>query len=241
MRACKVDERQLGEWIDAATGTIRYMGPGLTEGVAEKLIAAEKRTGQRNHVLIELDDEMDRSGFGQTAAIRKLQEGGVRIQCPHGLRIAAFACPGVAAIWSPIAERVDSVDRVAINGVWMEGPERDALRRWLSRTMGVPATETKGGDSLDRERTPPAGWMTRRSKVLTSCPKTLLRKSRMRMWPIWTRKLLRRSKRTSLSILPGISAGNGRQRYIRAMLGSSSCMCRALGWLKGRPSRFPRN
>lgn len=151
MRACKVDERQLGEWIDAATGTIRYLGPGLAEAVAEKLVAAERRTGQRNHVVVELDDEMDRSGFGQTSAIRKLKEAGVRIQRPHGLRIAALACPGIAVVWSPIAERVDSVDRVAINGVWMEGSERDALRRWMSRAMGEQGTDTVNDDVLDLE------------------------------------------------------------------------------------------
>ncbi len=46
MKACKVDEQQLAEWIDGASGAIRYLGPAITERLAQKILAAEKRTGQ---------------------------------------------------------------------------------------------------------------------------------------------------------------------------------------------------
>ena len=146
MKACKVDERQLAEWIDGATGAIRYLGPAITEDVARRILAAEKRTGQRNHVVIELDDEMDRSGYGQTAAVRILHEGGAMLHRRHGLRVAALTAPGLGVVWSPIAQRVDPIDRVSVNGIWMEGSEQRELQQWIGRMMGdqAPSEPTRG-------------------------------------------------------------------------------------------------
>ena len=129
MKACKVDEEQLAAWIDGATGTIRYLGPAITEKLARKILAAEKRTGAHNHVVIDLDDEVDRSGYGQTAGVRILPDDGT-IQHLSGLRVAAITMPGIGAVWSPIAERVDPIERVSVNGIWMEGDELCELRRW---------------------------------------------------------------------------------------------------------------
>lgn len=141
MQACKVDEEQLAEWIDGSTGAIRYLGPAITERLAQKILSAERRTGQRNHVVIELDDEVDRSGYGQTAGVRILHDDGTTIQHQAGLRIAAFTAPGIGAVWSPIAERIDPIERVLVNGIWMEGAELDQLRRWMGRLMGEQQLE----------------------------------------------------------------------------------------------------
>ena len=141
MKACKVDEEQLAAWIDGATGTIRYLGPAITERLAQKILAAEKRTGERNHVVIELDDEVDRSGYGQTAGVRILHDDGTTIQHRAGLRVAAITAPGIGAVWSPIAERVDPIERVSVNGIWMEGVELGELRRWMGRMMGNQGPE----------------------------------------------------------------------------------------------------
>ena len=141
MKACKVDEEQLAAWIDGASGAIRYLGPAITERLAQKILAAEKRTGERNHVVIELDDEMDRSGYGQTASVRILHDDGTTIQHRSGLRVAAFTAPGIGAVWSPIAERVDPIERVSVNGIWMEGAELRELRRWMGRMMGKQVAE----------------------------------------------------------------------------------------------------
>ncbi len=136
MKACKVDEYQLAEWIDGSTGAIRYLGPAITERLAQKILAAGKRTGERNHVVIELDDEVDRSGYGQTAGVRILHDDVTTIQHQPGLRIAAFTAPGIGAVWSPIAERIDPIERVSVNGIWMEGVELGEFRRWMGRMMG---------------------------------------------------------------------------------------------------------
>ena len=146
MKACKVDEKQLAEWIDSATGAIRYLGPAITEKLARKILVAEKRTGQCNHVVIELDDEMDRSGYGQTAAARLLHEGGAMLHHRCGLRVAALTAPGLGIVWSPIAERVDPIDRVSVNGIWMEGTEQRELLRWIGRMMGEQATSAPARD-----------------------------------------------------------------------------------------------
>lgn len=150
MKACKVDEEQLAAWIDGATGTIQYLGPAITQRLAHKILAAEKRTGEQSQVVIQLDDEMDRSGYGQTVGIRTLHDDGAYIQHRDGLRIAAFTAPGIGVVWSPIAERVDPIDRVSVNGIWMEGGELHALWRWMNRMMGMQGPEetaTRGAGS----------------------------------------------------------------------------------------------
>ena len=151
MKACKVDEERLAEWIDGATGAIRYLGPAVTERLAQKLLAAEKRTGERNHVVIDLDDEMDRCGYGQTAGVRTLHDEGASIRRRTGLRIAALSAPGIGVVWSPIAERVDPIDSVSVNGIWMEGSEQRALLCWISRMMGEPETSLSVPDLGGRD------------------------------------------------------------------------------------------
>ena len=160
MKACKVDEAQLTEWIDGAMGSIRYLGPAITPELARRILAAEKRTGQRNHVVMELDDEMDRSGYGQTAAVRVLHDGGATLHRRPGLRVAALTAPGLGVVWSPIAQRVDPIDRVSVNGIWMEGSEQRELLRWIGRMMGEQATSesTRGPGPQD---TPALGSLTR--------------------------------------------------------------------------------
>ena len=153
MKACKVDEEKLAGWIDGATGAIRYLGPALTEKLAQKILAAEKRTGERCHVVIDLDDEMDRCGYGQTAGVRTLHNERAPIHRQSGLRIGALSAPGIGVVWSPIAERVDPIDRVSVNGIWMEGPEQRELLRWISRMMGEQETSQSVSD-LDRRDMP---------------------------------------------------------------------------------------
>ena len=46
----------------------------------------------------------------------------------------------ISVVWSPIAERVDAIDSVSVNGIWMEGPEQRELLRWISRMMGEQET-----------------------------------------------------------------------------------------------------
>ena len=91
--------------------------------------------------MIELDDEVDRSGYGQTAGVRLLHDDGTTIHHRAGLRVAAITAPGIGAVWSPIAERVDPTERVLVNGIWMEGIELRELRRWMGRMMGKQEPE----------------------------------------------------------------------------------------------------
>ena len=60
---------QLAAWIDGTTGTSSISGSGNhVERLAQTDLSRQKSlTGERNHVVIDLDDEMDRSGYGQTA------------------------------------------------------------------------------------------------------------------------------------------------------------------------------
>ena len=102
-------------------------------------------------MVIDLDDEMDRCGYGQTAGIRMLQDEGATIVGRTGLRIAALSAPGIGVVWSPIAERVDPIDSVSVNGIWMEGPEQRELLSWISRMMGKPETSLSVPELGQRE------------------------------------------------------------------------------------------
>lgn len=53
---------------------------------------------------------------------------------------------GIAVVWSPIAERGDPIDSVAVNRIWMEGPEQRELLHWISRMMGEPETSLSVAD-----------------------------------------------------------------------------------------------
>ena len=154
MKACKIDEEQLAEWIDGSKGSIRYLGPAITERLAQKILAAEKRTGQRNRIVIELDDEMDRSGYGQTAGVRTLHNEQATIQHRSGLRVAALSAPGIGVVWSPIAERVDPIERVLVNGILMEGVELGEFQNWMCRMMGEQRPEQSAlhGERPDTSR-----------------------------------------------------------------------------------------
>ncbi len=141
MRACKVDEQQLATWIDGSTGAIRYLAPAITERLARKLVEAQRRTGECNCVVIELHDEVERSGYGRTAGVRILHDKGIYTRHRAGLRVAAFTAPGIGAVWSPVAERVDPMENVSVNGICMEGPELRELQCWMERMMGEQAPE----------------------------------------------------------------------------------------------------
>ena len=49
-------------------------------------------------------------------------------------------------VWSPIEERVDRIDSVSVNGIWMEGPEQRELLGWISRMMGEQEMSLSGPD-----------------------------------------------------------------------------------------------
>ncbi len=136
MRACKVDEDQLAKWIDQASGSIRYLAPGITEKLANKICAAGDRTGEKNFVLIELDGDMDRSGYGETAGVRILMENGVITNKISGLRMAALTSPEFGVVWSPIAKCVDhNMERVTTNGIFFEGQERRKIQKLVCKLM----------------------------------------------------------------------------------------------------------
>ena len=136
MQTCKVDDKQLGDWIDKATGSIRYVAPAITDNLAHKICAAEKRTGEKNFVLIELDSDIDRSGYGETAAVRILMENGVITNENPGLRMVAMTAPNFGVIWSPNARRIDPMERVSVNGIFLEGQERLKLQELVCKLMG---------------------------------------------------------------------------------------------------------
>ena len=143
MKTCLVNEVKLAEWIGNSTGEILYLSPAITENLAEMILLAEKRTKKRNKVVIQLDHEMDRCGYGETAGVRVLHNGGANIMHGVGIRIAAFYAPGIGVVWTPIAERVDTISSVSVNGLQMEESELPEFRSLMLRFMNNSASEQK--------------------------------------------------------------------------------------------------
>ena len=148
LKACKVDESQLSKWIDDAKGAIQYLGPAITENLANRILLAEQRTGQHSNVVVQLDAEMDRCGFGDTAGIRVLFDTGTNVKTCKGLRLAAFSAPGIGVVWSPIAKCVDPIGSVELNGIWMDEIELPAFWKWMGRIIGKTESVDIGSKNL---------------------------------------------------------------------------------------------
>ena len=146
MRACKVDEKILGEWIENAKDEIWYLAPAIKSSLAQKIIDADLRTGKKSCVIITIDDEMDRYGYGETGGARMLKDSDKNIKHADGIHLSAMVVKdSVSAVWSPIAERVDSINRVRLNGFCMETEdEQEKFQTWIRSLMnGEPSPQTE--------------------------------------------------------------------------------------------------
>ncbi len=104
-----------------------------------------------SHIVIDLDADIDRSGYGDTAGVRILYEEGINIQKRAGLRVAAFSADGFGVLWSPIAERIDEIKEVTVNGIWMEGDELEELRLWMERMVGIEPQRPENTSTKEHE------------------------------------------------------------------------------------------
>ena len=111
---------------------------------------------KKSCVIITVDDEMDRYGYGETGGARMLKDSGKNIKHADGIHLSAMVVKdNVSAVWSPIAERVDSINRVRLNGFCMETEdEQEKFQIWIRRLMNgelSPQTElfNKGMESKE--------------------------------------------------------------------------------------------
>ena len=143
MRECKVDEKILGRWIERAESEIWFIAPAITEPLAQKIIDADNRTGQNSCVLITLDDAMDRHGYGETKGVRLLMDEGKNIKHANGILISALVIKhDICAVWAPVAERVDSIERVSINGFLFEKEEEmEAFQYRIQKLLQVEQSQ----------------------------------------------------------------------------------------------------
>ena len=148
MKFCNVHEENLVEWIEGSTNAITYIGPAISDSLARKIIEAEIRTHGKSRIMIDLSDEMDRSGYGSTSAVRMLAEADIDVRHASGIRMRAIRTSDVCVAWTPIAERVDSVENVSINGIWFDAHERLSLERELNALFGG-AAKKRDEDSSD--------------------------------------------------------------------------------------------
>ena len=150
MKPCKVDEKQLGYWIDQTTGKVCYIAPAITEDIARKIIDADRRTGKPSRVVVELNAHMDRCGYGVTNGVRLLFREGVSVEAIKGLRLAALVSSNLGVVWTPIPERIDSIEQTTVNGIRFDNSELSGLSRWLEGMTAhriTPRTEAEHNDS----------------------------------------------------------------------------------------------
>jgi len=153
MRECKVDEKTLGRWVERAESEIWFISPAITEPLARNIIEADKRTGENSRVLITLDDAMDRHGYGETKGARLLMNEGKNIKHAEGILISALVIKhDICVVWTPIAERVDSIDRVTFNGFLFEQDEEmEEFQYRIQQIMQMSPSQSDENHSYNSE------------------------------------------------------------------------------------------
>ncbi len=139
MKECKVDEKQIGEWIENANDEIWYISPGIKESLASKIADVSRRNGTNFHIMVSVDGDMDRFGYGDIKAAEILKGQSINIKDTDGIGISVFAVKGnFCAFWSPLAECVDDIDRILLNGFQTESDmEQKVFQDWIKGVFEI--------------------------------------------------------------------------------------------------------
>src|SRR5262249_34641213 len=96
--------------IATATGRAAYAAPGLTEEIAASLILARDKLGaDRVDVVIDLDPEVCRLGYGTIGGITLLHEKNVPIRSAPGLRIGVLIVDDKGWVFSTPALLIEEI------------------------------------------------------------------------------------------------------------------------------------
>lgn len=90
--------------ISNATYRVIVVSPSIHKNVADSLISALKRLGQRAvRVILDCNEEVFRLGYGDIASVKLLNDAGCDIRQSPGIRLGIAICDDEAWIFTPIA------------------------------------------------------------------------------------------------------------------------------------------
>lgn len=106
-------EKHMVSIINAATSKILFMAPGLSVTVAEALAEQWVRLGTQGvHIILDVDAEVCRLGYGDPKALNILQEvskkTGAAIRQQQGVRIGLLVTDNETLVFTPTAQIVES-------------------------------------------------------------------------------------------------------------------------------------
>ncbi|MCL5950404.1 MAG: hypothetical protein M1132_01545 [Chloroflexi bacterium] len=111
-----VDDADLINFIQSAKTRLVFAGPGLRHKVADALVERWKSLGpERVDVILDVDPEVVRLGYGEFEAIQRLQtvagELGANINRQVGIRIGLVVADERILIFSPTPFLIESTPR----------------------------------------------------------------------------------------------------------------------------------
>lgn len=105
--------------IKTATSRIVFAAPNVSSTIATAILeVAESRRNLKIRVIVDVDPEVFRLGFGDFSGFSALFEGGVDIQRAIRLRIGVLIIDDLAWVFSPTPEVIlDQPDQSVLNGI----------------------------------------------------------------------------------------------------------------------------
>ena len=107
------NDETLGALISSAREKIVFLAPAATEGVAKALVAAWRRLGRdKVSVILDVDPEVYRLGYGDPAALTMLEEVGQELQTmlhrQAGIRIGLLIVDDQTMVFSPTPRLIEA-------------------------------------------------------------------------------------------------------------------------------------
>lgn len=179
------DDRKLAALIGRAAQRVVFVAPGVSEPVADALVAAWRRLGRDAcMVILDVDPEVCRLGYGTLDALKRLRaaasEANSLVCHQPGLRIGLLIADERTVVFSPtpllIEAGSDAPDRP--NAIEIGLPPADVARDLglgpagaRDRRIGLDPVEPKRVEAVERdlEAAPPVKFdLARRVRVFTS-------------------------------------------------------------------------
>lgn len=152
------DSETLCDMIARAQRRVLYLAPAIHATVAEALAEAWNRLdAHRVTVIVDADAEVYRLGYGDLAALQKLQDAATRhgamITEQPGVRMGLMIADDQTLVWAPVPEMIASGQQksVATNAIRLGLPPAD-VERDLGAGPDGPRDQTIGLDPIERDK-----------------------------------------------------------------------------------------
>jgi len=176
-----VDEAKLVSLISRASQRLLFLAPGLTEPVAVAIEKAWLRLGATAvTVILDVDAEVCRLGYGTIDGLNRLQAAARQIQTlichQKGVRIGLLIADGITLIYSPTpllveagSRRTDQPNAIQLGSLPPELARDVGLGPEAERRVGLDSLPAIGAIAEDLQANPPVKFdLARKVRVFNS-------------------------------------------------------------------------